>query len=223
MQQRFGKNVDVHGRCMVAATQRAAPSPAPQQTARGVAVRRRDIPTLAAAKARERQAAGAAEELSKEGALLCAWFAATGECAGQCCRSLRMHTLSPDQPSARLHTTRADEARWLRGCRVIKSRFGTSKCWLCGETIDPGQKIAKRQSAAGRGGWAHAACLVHQRKGGGGGSAGQQEDEEAEEGGEGGEGSVEEEAPLPRKRKGGAAARSRKASSRAKRRRASEE
>lgn len=132
---------------------------------------------------------------------------------------------APTSPPLLLHGARADEARWLRGCRVIKSRFGTSKCGLCGETIDPGCKIAKEQGAAGRGGWAHAACLVQQRKGGSGGS-GDQEEEEGSKGGEGGE--EEEEAPPPRKRKGRAAAaaggrKTAGASSKAKRRRASEE
>lgn len=208
----------------------------------------------------------------------------------------------PPRPPAPACRAPADEARWLAGCRVIKSRFGTSKCGLCGQTIDPGTKvglpglpprkegrigphwlprqlrrlpggrsrgaawstcsqqllhcrlltsalctplstslgtshfslgaqIAKEQGAAGRGGWAHAACLVEQRKGGSGGSGVEEE---------GGEQEAEDEAAAvaapARKRKGqavaagaaqgGTAGGGRKAaatSRSAKRRRASEE
>lgn len=44
--------------------------------------------------------------------------------------------------------------------RVIKSRFGSSKCTLCGDTIDPGTKIAKDAHSQERGGWMHASCAV---------------------------------------------------------------
>ncbi|PSC73038.1 phosphomethylpyrimidine synthase [Micractinium conductrix] len=43
-----------------------------------------------------------------------------------------------------------EERRCLSEYRVIKSRFGSSRCALCGEAIDPGVKIAKRQGAGGR-------------------------------------------------------------------------
>ncbi len=48
--------------------------------------------------------------------------------------------------------------------RVIKSRFGTSTCAECGQTIDPKTKIARDAGATGRGGWVHAACAVASRK-----------------------------------------------------------
>ena len=44
--------------------------------------------------------------------------------------------------------------------RVIKSRFGTSKCTICGDIIDPGTKIAKDAHSQERGGWMHASCAV---------------------------------------------------------------
>jgi hypothetical protein len=58
----------------------------------------------------------------------------------------------------------AEVARHLRGFRVIKSRFGTSKCGVCGEAIDPGVKIARQEPATRRGGWAHLRCAVGQRR-----------------------------------------------------------
>jgi hypothetical protein len=48
--------------------------------------------------------------------------------------------------------------------RVIKSRFGTSKCSKCGGTIDPGVRIARPQGEQGRGGWAHVQCMVEDVK-----------------------------------------------------------
>jgi len=48
--------------------------------------------------------------------------------------------------------------------RVIKSRYGSGKCSLCGESIDQGAKIAKDASSNERGGWMHAACAVEQVK-----------------------------------------------------------
>lgn len=145
-----------------------------QVTALGRAVRRRDIPTLKEAKAAEREAAGAAAEVSKE-----------------------------------------DERRYLAGCRVIKSRFGTSKCGICGQTIDPGVKIAKGKGDAGRGGWAHATCLVQQIKAGGGGGSGKRgreasEADEAEQAASSGSGEESEEEATPAKRKRTAPAAGRK-------------
>eukprot|EP00887_Chlorella_sp_A99_P006714 scaffold3.g6714.t1 len=48
--------------------------------------------------------------------------------------------------------------------RVIKSRFGTSKCSICDGTIDPGVKIAKRAMEQAKGGWAHVGCIVAQQQ-----------------------------------------------------------
>jgi hypothetical protein len=96
----------------------------------GRAERRRDAPTLAEVKARERAARGVRR------------------------------------------VDAADERELLQGMRVITSRFGTSRCATCGEAIDPGEKVARPADFGGRGGWAHAACMIAERKaarrGGGG-------------------------------------------------------
>ena len=48
--------------------------------------------------------------------------------------------------------------------KIIKSRFGSSKCSICHETIDPGVKIARDANYSGKGGWAHAGCAVEAAK-----------------------------------------------------------
>ncbi|PRW59725.1 hypothetical protein C2E21_1933 [Chlorella sorokiniana] len=108
-----------------------------------------------------------------------------------------------------------DERRYLSGYRVIKSRFGTSKCSICGQTIDPGVKIAKGKGDTGRGGWAHAICLVQQMKskaGGGSKQGGRKktEEEAAEEAGSNSSSSAEErseaEPPPPKRQRKAAGA-----------------
>jgi hypothetical protein len=71
-------------------------------------------------------------------------------------------------------TRPADKERYLKGYRLIKSRFGSGKCGICEGAIDQGERIAKLQRDTTRGGWSHATCLVQQLKQGGG------EGEEAE-------------------------------------------
>jgi hypothetical protein len=65
----------------------------------------------------------------------------------------------------------ADRQRHLRGYRIIKSRWASGKCALCGGGISHGARIAKRQGDASPGGWAHEACAVRQRKAAAGSTA----------------------------------------------------
>jgi hypothetical protein len=58
----------------------------------------------------------------------------------------------------------AEAKRYLKGMRVIKSRFATSTCAACGEAIDPGVSIAREEPRNTRGGWAHLRCLVESQK-----------------------------------------------------------
>ncbi len=53
-------------------------------------------------------------------------------------RLLCRDCFATDQAVASNATAPADEQAYLAGCRVIKSRFGTSKCGVCRQTIDPG-------------------------------------------------------------------------------------
>ena len=57
-----------------------------------------------------------------------------------------------------------DAEKFLGGMRVIKSRFGSSKCAECGEIIDPGVTIARDKDYKARGGWMHLNCAVSAAK-----------------------------------------------------------
>ena len=65
-------------------------------------------------------------------------------------------------------TSLADARRSLPGYRLLKSRFATSKCALCGEIMEPGETIAKRSSDAVRGGWGHVRCALERAQHGAG-------------------------------------------------------
>lgn len=54
----------------------------------------------------------------------------------------------------------AEAKKALEGMRVIKSRFGSSKCATCGQAVEVGSKIAKPQGDTSKGGWSHALCIV---------------------------------------------------------------
>lgn len=94
----------------------------------GSAVRRRDVPTLS--QQRERKQLAQAQ--------------ARGDAAAV--------------EAARAAAGALEAAAEAAGYRVIKSRFGSSKCGGCGEVIESGEPIAKPKAAAGRGGWRHLAC-----------------------------------------------------------------
>ena len=107
-------------------------------TIRGIAHRRRDLPTKAQ-QAQQRDAArlGAA--------------AGDDEAAKRAAKEERARV-------------RAEAKE--RGMRVVVSRFGTSVCDACGAAIDHGQLIARPDAAdaAGKhGGWMHAACALQPR------------------------------------------------------------
>lgn len=115
----------------------------------GKAARRRDIPTLAQRKAKERQQKGIQDDVAPEGRYLV---------GNACCRErLWLRLTTPT-------VFHADAKRYLQGYRVIKSRFGSSTCSVCNEPIDPGVKIAKQEGKAQAGGWAHVTCQLKQLK-----------------------------------------------------------
>ena len=177
-------------------------------TCRGLAVRRRDIPTLAQQKAEERKEQGVPQDVSPEGAPAgqlgslgapCRAFSSGSHALQPAWRDCRIIQPHPAPPCPTLPCP-ADKQRYLQGYRLIKSRFGSGKCGICDGTIDQGERIAKRQGDDTPGGWSHATCVVQQLKEGG------EEGEEAEEGSDGEEEEAaeeEEESKAPRAVSGG--------------------
>ncbi|KAL4459035.1 hypothetical protein ABPG75_013900 [Micractinium tetrahymenae] len=82
--------------------------------------------------------------------------------------------------------TKEEERRYLEGYRVIRSRFGSSKCSACGGDIKQGVKICKEEGDATKGGWAHATCILQERRREAGeeGGEGHSSEGDADEGGE---------------------------------------
>lgn len=68
----------------------------------------------------------------------------------------------PREPAAAADAERAarDRLKSAGGYALRKSRFSTSKCATCKETILPGQYIARAESHEGRGGWSHVGCIA---------------------------------------------------------------
>jgi hypothetical protein len=67
-------------------------------------------------------------------------------------------------PTKNIQVSKEDINKWISHCRVIRSRWGSRKCAVCGEKIEHGNKIAKDASSTEKGGWMHVSCAVEQAK-----------------------------------------------------------
>lgn len=117
----------------------ATPPGSWRATVRGIARRRRDVPT----KAQEAQQRDAAQATQRG--------AGDDDAAKQAATEERARV----RAEAKAH-----------GLRVVASRFGSGVCSICGSAIEHGQMIARPDAAdvAGKhGGWSHAACALQPR------------------------------------------------------------
>jgi hypothetical protein len=106
-------------------------------TVRGVAHRRRDMPT----KAQQVQQREASHDASDDDAV-------------------------KKQAAKKEERARVRAEAKAHGLRVVASRFGSGVCSICGAAIEHGQMIARPDAAdaAGKhGGWSHAACALQPR------------------------------------------------------------